>query len=188
MSTFTARLLLAAGLAVSAATGNAATLGLATDAPAITGAGDILYVPGTDLSFIGLSDAGLDISAAAALTTDGGLDRDMAPGALLVDGALWATIIDLGYEIDPGNDGGDIIELLLNVEGGDLASTFGSSALALLTGEFGTDDRFAAAEFFSSAQIEVSALTDVAPIPLPAGGLLLLSGLALVTLRRGVRS
>ncbi len=184
MRTITARIFLAAGLAVSAATGHAATLGLATDAPAVTGTGDVFYVRGTDLSFIGLSNAGLDISAAAAFATEGGLDPAVLPGVLLVDGALSAMITEVGYQIDPGTDGGDIIELLLNVEGGNLASIFGGSALALLTGEFGTDEGFAAAEFFSSAQIEVSALTDVAPIPLPAGGILLLSGVALIALRR----
>ena len=183
MTRLTPRLLLAAALAVSAVTGHAATLGLATEAPAIAGTGEIFHVPGTDLAFIGTTEAGAYISAAAALSAEDGLAPDVAPGALLVDGALSATVAGLGYEIDAGADGGDIIELLLEVEGDEPAASFGNRALAVLTGEFGTDDAFAAAEFFSPARIEISALA-VAPIPLPAGGLLLVSGLALIGLRR----
>lgn len=68
--------------------------------------------------------------------------------------------------------------------GGDLAASFGSRALTVFFGEFGNDDPFAATSFVAPARIEISALDDVAPIPHPAGGLLLVLGLALIGLRR----
>lgn len=186
MTMLATRLFLAAGFAVAAVTGHAATLGLETGSPVLTATGDAFYVPGTDLSFVGITGDGGDVSGVAALSLAGGLDPEAAPGAFLVGSAFSGTIEAIGFEIDGGSEGGDTIELLLTVSGGDLAETFGARALAVLTGEFGSGDDFAGSEFFSPATVTISSVTapTLTPIPLPAGGLLLASGLAVLGLRR----
>lgn len=85
----------------------------------------MLYFPGSDLSFVGTTDAG-EVLAAAALSATGGLEPDVAPGALLVEDALSATVAALGYEVEGGTGGNDRIKLLLDVTGGNLAASFGS--------------------------------------------------------------
>lgn len=177
-------LLLAAGVGFGAAAGHAATLGLEVGSPIIFGMGDVVYAPGSNFSVIGASSDDEDIAIAVALSPTGGLDPDVAPGVLLVGTALSGTVSDLGFEIDGGTDGGDIIEIFFDVDGGDLAEALSGGGLAILTGEFGTGDDFAATGFFSTASIEIGAVQQATPVPLPAGVLLLASGLAALDLRR----
>ncbi|WP_299821533.1 hypothetical protein [uncultured Jannaschia sp.] len=181
MTSTTTRTLLAGAFACLATTGQAATLGLATGASVLSGTGEAFFVPGSDLSFAGLSADGADIAIAAALETGD------APGAVLVDGLLSGSVAGFGFEIDAGTDGGDVIEIDFRPDDGSLADALGPRALAVLTGEFGTDDGFAETAFFSAASVTIAPVIEVAPIPLPASGLLLVGGMAALARRRRAR-
>lgn len=83
-------------------------------------------------------------------------------GALLVKDTMSATVPALGFEMESGAGGGDRIELLLDVTGGEMvasmAASFGSCARVVFFGEFVTDDTFAAIGFVAPARVELGAL------------------------------
>ncbi|MBT8130632.1 MAG: VPLPA-CTERM sorting domain-containing protein [Gammaproteobacteria bacterium] len=91
---------------------------------------------------------------------------------------LTGVLTDFGFV--PGSDGGDPLEFLFSVTGGDLASLYGGTGGIIMgftgaTGDFGSD--------FSSAPFNASA--DVAAVPVPAAVWLMFSALAgLASLRR----
>lgn len=182
MTSITSKALLAGVFACLAATGQAATLGLATGPSVLGGTGEAFFVPGSDFVFAGTSDGGADIAIAAALGTG------IEPGVILVDGLLSGTVATFGFEIDAGTDGGDVIEIAFRPEDGSLADALGTDALVSLTGEFGTDESFADTAFYSAASVTFAPVTELAPIPLPASGLLLAGGLGFLALRRRARA
>lgn len=183
-STLSQTFLAAAALACFATAGHTATLGLAAGPAVLSGTGDAFYAPGSDLTFAGGTDAGADIAIAVALDSSGELSAGVDPGALLVDGVISGSVDAFGFTIDPGTDGGDRIEIGFTPGDGPLVADLGSRGLAILTGEFGTADDFAASSFFSASSIAISPVIETAPIPLPASGLLLVAGIALLGLRR----
>ncbi|WOI56294.1 hypothetical protein [Palleronia sp. LCG004] len=169
MRQFATSLVVAAGLAASGGGAHAATLGYQLDAPFLMASGSAGYFAGGDLSFFGTSASGIDVTATFALMPE----ADQEIGFIAFPDFL--EIDDFGFEVGEGTDR---LELLFD-DGGALS-------LAVLTGEFGSGESFASSDFFTAAEIEISRVSAPAVIPLPAGGVLLLSGLALLRLRRRI--
>jgi hypothetical protein len=183
--TFAAAALLAG--AVLAAPASAASLGLTID-PTISISGSAQAE--NDPSFIGfnvtstggLAGAGfggdpapLDLSLFdfAAGPVPGGAEfavSDVAP--VLTSAALIAT----AASSDAAVDGDDVIELLFGSLGGSAAGAFGERALVTLVGEFG-EDPFGIGFAFTPVAFSANPVTTPAPIPLPAGLPLILTGL-----------
>ena len=176
---------LAVALTICVSPATSATLGLSVvPNPEVFGNGNAV----NDLGFIGF---GFDFLAENAVSTApaaaSGLDvritglLGLAPAALNVGPAQGALFLggvesDLGFEFS--STGPDTIEILFSGLSGSAAISFGSSALAVITGEFGDDETaLFNSGFDSTAASVVINPVQTAVIPLPAGLPLLASAL-----------
>lgn len=182
------KLLLAAALfATSAFSSQAATLGLDTD-PTI--AIQDSFVDVSNDPFFGLTVSGFGPSTSTGLAGAGdglfvsvfGTDLDVF--GFFGPSELTGTLSDTGFVSSPYT-GADTLELLFDITGGTLASSFGDFALMTIVGEFGSDP-FGAGFAPTFGSLTLNPVTSaVAPVPLPAALPMLVAGLGgLVAIRR----
>jgi len=180
-------------LCASAATTHAATLSsVSVTGPSIDGPFDMV-------NFFGFFGSGtvtgntattpVADSLATGISGSIASDNTFTSGSMTVTdgGAGWlsGTLIDLAVASDPAGD--DTITMLFDDIAGTAGAEFGDFVVAELTGEFGaTPFGFTApmSTFGVSGSATFSGATSaVAPIPLPAGIVLLASALGLLALR-----
>lgn len=189
---------LAAGMALGAGQAVAATLGLTTEAPILSSSTAFIdyleFAPDGDLSTFGAEVDFTDGVSPNGFTEIGfGIGFSLADPTTGLSGGF--DIFDedgffLGGDLFAVGFIEDVIELQFNNLSGSGAGSFGTSVLALIT----FDDPLGANPFASlfdgdslGASITISdvASSTVAPIPVPAGLPLLLTGLGgIVLLRR----
>lgn len=176
----------AAAVMFGASSATSATLGLPVlPAPEISGSGNAV----NDLGVIGFGfDFLAEDAVSTAPATASGLDvriiglLGLSPAALNVGpdqgGQLFlgGSQSDLGFEFSSTDQ--DTIEILFSGLTGSAASSFGSSVLAVITGEFGNDETVLFDTGFGSTQASIVINpVDTAVIPLPATLPLLASAL-----------
>jgi len=173
----------AAAVLFAASSATSATLGLPVlPAPEISGSGNAVNNP-TLFGFDFLAEDAVSTGPAAASGLDVRITGllGLTPAALNVgpDSAtlfLGGVQADLSYEFSAS--GPDSIEILFSGLTGSAATAFGSSVLAVITGEFGDDEAALFGTGFASmpASVVINPV-DTGVIPLPAGLPLLASAL-----------
>lgn len=187
MRNFLAPALLAAGLTLTAGLASAATLGLTTEAPSLSSStAEIDY-----LEF--LSDGNLSTFGAEVDATNGTSPVGLTEISFAVGFDVSDPTGDFGGGFDVFDDNGeflagdilavgfseDVIEFQFGNLSGSAADDFGSSVLALITFDdpLGVDPFRALADGDALfASISISRVAAIAPVPLPAGLPLLLTG------------
>lgn len=193
-------LFLPAALAVCAlgAPAKAATLGLTTEAtPHVNATGDLFNPFGFGFDFVDIFSTGAGTGALSGYTgLDTGLTADILPdgsiggfgGSFFVDDAFAvpspvqvvnsAVLVGFGFVYDASGD--DTLEFQFGSIAGDESDLFAEGALVTITGELGanlTETFDLATQGIFDVSFKVAPISAPAVIPLPAGGLLLLTGL-----------
>lgn len=157
----------------------AALLDVTPATPSVSDAGAAFQFPGAGFTF-----AGAPYTLTADILVDGtiggfGGDLVSAPDAAT---ALSGSLTSFGYAFAAEDT--DVLQFLFTLDGNS-DTAFGNELLAVVSGEFGAEPSFGVGFEDAAATATFSAIgADVAPIPLPAGGLLLLTGLGALALRR----
>ncbi|WP_295044756.1 hypothetical protein [uncultured Paracoccus sp.] len=167
------------------------------DSPVI----DVPVATGEFVSFGGQGDflaydapaTGQGLPVLDGLLADLDLTFDLADPYGTADGAFWlrqGADPVLGGFLSAIAPSEDMLSLTFSDLTGDLAALFGSGlTVELFFFDMLGDDPLAALQSGGSYDLAyvVEGAPQPAPIPLPAGGLLLLTGLGLIAMRRGVR-
>lgn len=168
---------------------SAATLGLSVaSTPQLDGAGRAFNETVVGLGFFFDATGGMSSDPAAASGLDISIVGDFGGPLALNVGVMGTSEVFLsGLSTAVGSvfdqAGEDRIEIRFGSVGGTASRPYGSDILAILTGEFGTDQNALSFDFNSAATLTVN---PIAPIPLPAAGPMLL--LAMGTICIATRS
>lgn len=163
-----------ATLVISFGSAQAAILPVTVSDPVITGSGDVAFSSGTFIfSGSALSAIGVVIAGTEDIDVVGSLD----PAALVPFGT--DTIFDVVQSSSPFGSllngafsafaiGDGVLELVFDIDGGSLASSFGAQVLITITGDWTAASFFTDLANGSQARITIQNIVGAPPVPLPA--------------------